>query len=920
MRNVLMIGLAIGAVAVCGVGLFLVLHHPDPLVEGTALMNKGDMHRASLYLREAVRNHPDNADAAWRLGVVDLALSNPAAAELELKRARQHGYDAGKILLPLGQAYLQQHHYEQLLKDFDPGSAPRGSLGDVDALRSAAELALGNMQAAQDDASAAIAAAPNAAVPKLASARVALARNDLAGAAAILDGVLKADPKQADALLLRGGIAISQGKPQVALDDADTVLLDNPRRIDAKLMKVRALAVIGREKEARDLVDDVLHAAPHDASANYLRMVLAVRSHDWQAANASLENISPVVANLPRGLFYAGLVKLNVGQPAQAEEAVSKFLTTHPDDLDAHKLMAFIALTSHRPADARAQLQDIVAAGHPDAETLTLMGRAQAMAGDGKDAEATLAKAQALAPNNLDILNRLASVRLSLGETAMADQDLRQSLAVDPHQAKTGETLVRGLLERGDTRGAADALAKLKQALGDTEVTSVLQAEIQIAAYDLPGAQDTLQLALKHFPDSQSVTLLLVRVDGRLGQVDAAEALLTALLHRHPADEPALQMQLPLLLAQGKTGQAVAFAEAAHAAAPGKPAIVVALANTYLQAHDPDRAIALLDRAAAAGQNPALTLLRARALVSAKRLDAARDAYRELLEAVPGSDEPRRELALLQVADDDAEGARGTLRDGLHIAPGNMLLMSTLVGVDLKTGGTAAALRTAAALAADAANLPGARLLAGDIWMTAKDPARAADAYLTAYKAAPSSTLVAHAADAMAHAGRLRDADALLTAWLGSHPDDVTALSVLTSLELLEKKPDAESRLQHLVTLRPADAAALNNLAWLRGQQGDYADALALAKRAYFIAPQPSTADTLGWIMARSGDTVGALPLLQKASDAGHAPDQLYHYAAVLAQAGQKDKAKPILQKVLAQKANFDERADAEKLLERLGS
>jgi putative PEP-CTERM system TPR-repeat lipoprotein len=612
---------------------------------------------------------------------------------------------------------------------------------------------------------------------------------------------------------------------------------------------------------------------------------------------------------------------MNAGQPAQAEEAVSKFLTTHPDDLPARKLMAFIDLSRHRPADARAQLQDAAASGHPDADTLTLLGRAQAMTGDDRSAEATLAKAQALAPQDRDILNRLASVRLSLGETGAADQDLRHSLALDPHQAKTGETLVRGLLERGDTKGASDALAQLRQALGETEITSVLQAEIQIAAYDLPGAQNTLQAALKQFPDGDSAVLLLARVDGRLGQVDAAEALLGGLLHRHPAEEPALQMQLPLLLAQGKTDQAVALAEAAHEAAPGKPAIVAALAATYLRAHDPDRAIALLERAAAVSQDPALTLLRAQALMSAKRTDAAHDAYRELLEAAPASTEPRRELALLELAEDDADEARGTLRDGLHISPGNMLLMSTLVGIDLKTGGTAAALRTAAALAADPANLPGARLLAGDIWMTAKDPARAADAYLAAYKAAPSSTLAAHAADAMAHAGRLHDADALLTAWLATHADDTAALALLSSFELLEKKlPDAEARLQHLVTLQPADAAALNNLAWLHGQQGDFTGALALAKRAYFIAPEPSTADTLGWIMARSGDTADALPLLQKASDAGHAPDQLYHYAAVLAQAGEKDKARPILKQVLSQKGNFDEKADAQKLLDSLGS
>ncbi len=920
MRRSLVIGLAAGAVTVCGAGLFLVLHHGDPLVTGRRLMEKGDMHRAALYLREAVRKHPDNAEAAYRLGVADLALGNPAAAELELKRARTHGYDGGAILLPLGQAYLQQHHFDQLLHDFAVPEGPAVAVADTDALRSAANLSLGNTQAAVSDAAAGVAADPADAPAQIATARVAISRGDTAGAAAAVDRVLQASPKDADALLLRATMALSQNHAQTALDDADAVLAGNPRRIDAKLMRVRALGVLGREKEARALVEDVLHSARRDPGANYLRLILAIRTHDWQAANDSLDVISPIIGNLPRGLFYMALVKMNVGQPAQAEEAATKFLTVHPDDIEARKLMAFIALSRHRPADARAQLQDIVASGHADADTLELMGRAQAMAGDPKGAEATLAHAQALAPKDASILNRLAGVRMALGETGMADQDLRSSLAIDPHQAQAGTALVRGLLERGDVAGATSALEGLKQSLGDTALTGILAAEIKLAAYDLQGAQGILQTVQKNFPDDDGAALLLIRVDGQLGEVDRAQTLLAGLLHRHPAEQGALEMELPLLLAQGKTDQAVAVAEAAHEAAPGRAPITAALAATYLQAHDADRAIGLLDRAGTLSGDPALTLLRARALASAGRAPAARDAYRDVLEASPGNVEARRELAMLQAADHDMDAARKTLRDGIHASPGNILLMGSLVGLELKAGGSAAALRTATALAADPANLPAARQLPGDLWAATGDQARAAAAYQAAFTAAPSSALAARTADALSHAGKPAEADALLTRWIAAHPDDVAALSVLSSLEIQQKQlPEAAATLERLIALRPADASALNNLAWLRGKQGDLDAALALARRAYFIAPEANSADTLGWIMDLHGDPSGALPLLRRASGTGHTADQVYHYAAVLAQTGSKDQAKTLLKQLLAQNSTFDDRADAVKLLDSLG-
>jgi putative PEP-CTERM system TPR-repeat lipoprotein len=888
---------------ICGGVLFLALHHGDPLITGRRLMEKGDMHRAALYLREAVRRHPDNAEAAFRLGVADLALGNPAAAELELKRARQHGYDGGAILLPLGQAYLQQHHFDQLLHDFPAPSGPPVAVADTGALRSAAELALGNTQAAAADAAAAVAADPAEVPGQIATARVALAGGDVAAAEAAVDRVLQASPKQADALLLRATLALTQNHGQAALADADAVLADAPRRIDAKLLRVRALGVLGREKEASALVEDVLHSARRDPGANYLRLILAIRAHDWQGASESLDVISPIIGNLPRGLFYMALVKMNVGQPAQAEEAATKFLTVHPDDVEGRKLMAAIALSRNRPADARAQLQDIVASGHADADTLALMGRAQAMAGDAKGAEATLARAQALAPKDATILNRLAGVRLALGETGMADEDLRSSLAIDPHQAQAGTALVRGLLERGDVQGATGALDGLKQALGDTALTGLLAAEIKLAAYDLKGAQNILLTVAKNFPDDDGAALLLIRVDGQLGEVDSAQALLAGLLHRHPAEQAALEV-----------------AEAAHEAAPGRAAITAALAATYLQAHDPDRAIGLLDRAGALSGDPALTLLRARALVSAGRTPAARDAYRDLLEASPGNVEARRELAMLQAADHDLDAARTTLRDGIRASPGNILLMGSLVGLELKAGGTAAALRAATALAADPANLPAARQLPGDLYAATGDQARAAAAYQAAFTAAPSSALAARTADALSHAGKAVDADALLTRWITAHPDDVAALSVLSSLQIQQKQlPEAAATLERLIALRPADASALNNLAWLRGRQGDLDAALALARRAYFIAPEANSADTLGWIMDLHGDASGALPLLRRASGTGHTPDQVYHYAAALAQTGSKDQAKSLLKQLLAQNSTFDEREDAVKLLDSLG-
>ena len=56
------------------------------------------------------------------------------------------------------------------------------------------------------------------------------------------------------------------------------------------------------------------------------------------------------------------------------------------------------------------------------------------------------------------------------------------------------------------------------------------------------------------------------------------------------------------------------------------------------------------------------------------------------------------------------------------------------------------------------------------------------------------------------------------------------------------------------VRLGNGDAALLNNLALAYAQQGDYREALPLAKRAWLLdRGNPVTTDTLGWLLFKSG-------------------------------------------------------------------
>lgn len=921
MRKSLILGLPLLLLAAAS-GAWVLSHPADPVASAKQRMARQDMRGAELYLRQAVREHPQDALAAFLLGRVDLATDQPEAAELEFRRARDHGYDPAAIVLPLGQAYLQQRHFEAALHDFDPALAAAGRVSasqraDTLTILAAAKISLGDEAGAAATIAQAEAANPGARETLLTAARIALIRGDLAGAARRTDAVLAREPGQPDALLLRGELAMQRGEPAAALSGAQAVLAAAPNRLDAKLAEARALAALGRTDAARAAIALVLRAKPRDVGANFLAAMLAIKAADYLAADAALTRINPVIAKMPRGLYLLAIAKLGVGQPAQAAEAAVKFLSQSPDDPGGRKLMAFIDLARHRPDDALALLRE---GAHPDADTLDLIGRAQAMSGDMAAAAGSFAEASRLAPADTAILNRLAAAHLDTGDDAAADAELRRSLQIAPGQRAAGEAMVPTALGRGDLAGAAAAVAGLRAAMGDTEPVGVLAAQVRMAGLDMAGAETQLRDVLRRFPDSRPATLMLVRILSLRGDPDAAAAVLADRQHRHPDDAATLAALLPILAAGGHADRAVAAAEAAHLAAPNDVAITADLAGAYVRAGQMPRALALLDRAGV--QSPELGLRRAHLLAAAGRSEDAERAYRDGLRQNPTDQPARAALAALLTRAKRADDARALLREGLALTPGNALLLGAMVGTDLQQGGVTQALARAETLRADPQNRPAANSLAGDVWLTAGDMGQAGRSYLTAYHTTPSGDLAAKAASALAATGQPDPAIALLTAWIAGHSDDIAARYVLSAICIAAHRwPQAAEQLHAILAVRHNDTAALNNLAWVSQVQGDPAQALTLAQRAYFQAPVPEVADTLGWILLLGGDPARALPMLALAAtnpDPSASASAAYHYGTALAALGRHGEARDQLQKAVASTAVFNERNDARGALQHL--
>jgi putative PEP-CTERM system TPR-repeat lipoprotein len=371
----------------------------------------------------------------------------------------------------------------------------------------------------------------------------------------------------------------------------------------------------------------------------------------------------------------------------------------------------------------------------------------------------------------------------------------------------------------------------------------------------------------------------------------------------------------------GRLQDATDLLERAHRADLAQTRVTVSLGELYIRGNEPQKALdlTLAEKGESVNAVNILTLRAAAYLALGQRKDA-RSTYADILKLDSNSALARRQLVGLLIESGDYESARSIITAGIAASPRNYQLYRDYVTIDLKATGIDAALASADRLTAEDRDFAELRALRGDVYLMANRPADAVTAYVEAGKTNPSSLLTTRLAGALLRAGKQDEANTVLADWLVRHPDDMSAAEQAAEVNIASNQlPDAARYLEQVLTVKPHDAVALNNLAWVAQQRGDNARARVLAKQAYILSPGAQTADTLGWILTTSGDPGDGVALLRQASNESTSDPRInYHYAVALKDTGDTMAAKKQLEVVVAARGDFKEKAEAQKVLDEL--
>ncbi|GAB1394468.1 tetratricopeptide repeat protein [Rhodocyclaceae bacterium] len=144
-------------------------------------------------------------------------------------------------------------------------------------------------------------------------------------------------------------------------------------------------------------------------------------------------------------------------------------------------------------------------------------------------------------------------------------------------------------------------------------------------------------------------------------------------------------------------------------------------------------------------------------------------------------------------------------------------------------------------------------------------------------------------------AGDVAGAHDVLVAGLVQQPDQPELMyEAALMAEKLGRHDELETRLRHLIELKPDHAHALNALGYSLAERNTrLPEARTLIERALELAPNdPFILDSKGWVQFRMGDTAAALDTLNRAFGIRPDPEIAAHLGEVLWSLGRQDDAR----------------------------
>ncbi len=572
-------------------------HMPSILLSGAVELNLGSLEQAEKHLRKYLEAVPSSMYARKLLVVTLQKSGQTAEAIAALAPALQNGQQDPVLLALAGDVYLQARDYSKATELLEKSAALAPKQANVHAALAMSKLGQGDNARAVSELELSAELDGNSSRSSMLLAMTELRMKHFDKALAAIDKLVKNHQANPAVLNLQGVIYLAKGDTAKATASLEQALALQPNYFPAagnlaqmamqdkkpELAKQRLLAVVEKDKKNVDALTALANLAGSQGKIEEMTSWLE---------KAAAENPDAVVPALQLGRQY-----LRVGAKQKALTLARKVLVANPVNPDALDVLGQAQLANDDPSGALESYSKLVglvpksAAGYYRLATVHMRLKNEAVALDD------LKKALSLEPDFLQ-------AQLALAELSARRDSVDQAIALAQQVQKQRSQSPVGYVLEGDLlmmqKKAAQALPKYEKALALNNAAPAL-IKVYLALSQSGKAREgeqRLQQWRQAHPDDIQIAIYLADLKIASGKLAEAEEQLQGVLKLAPANVPALN-NLAWIYQQKKDGRALETAEKAFAQAPDSPAVLDTLGWLLVDQGNVARGLPLLKSAAA---------------------------------------------------------------------------------------------------------------------------------------------------------------------------------------------------------------------------------------------------------------------------------------------------------------------------------
>jgi len=877
---------------------------------------------AIIQFKNAVQKAPGNPESRYLLGVSLLETGDATSAEIELRKAASLGYAPDLVYPALVRALLQEGKPDKALLEATQHQDAPHPIAELTALSGQAYLGLRRLDEARSAFSAALVNDPTNATARLGMANLLAYGGDLAKASALVEEVLTQSPTSHDALSLHGNLLAAAGKPSEAADAYAKAIQAQPYRVGTYLQLIPLLLRERDVDRAREQTDALNKLMPRAPVALYLDALVAYTQGNIAQARDSIQQAIKSASEFTLAQLLAGMIAHDLGKYAEAADHLQKVIGAQPKMPYPRRVLISTYVRSGQIDRAREALAALLELAPGDPNTLSLAGQVALASGDLPRATDYYQKALALDPKNAALRTRLGQARNMAGDAQHAIEDLEAASVADANQYEADVALILMHLRRNDLTQAKAASARLLQKQPNNPLSFNLAGLVCVQAKDETAARNNFEHALKIQPTYFPAATNLAKLDLKDKKPDLAKQRYESILAQDGKNEQALLAMVQLLAATGAARDQIEKAiDRAISANPESRLPRLAKIQFLLESNEAKRAVSAARDAQVVMPNDAeIVLTQGRALQAAGEYDQAVAAFGNAAALAPKSPVPLMAQAQAYGAAKDWANAHQTLEKAIQLQPDLKAAHQALVSVDLHAGRFNDVIAHGLAMQKRWPKGAIGYLAQAEALIAQKDLAQAEKVLRTALAQTNNAMLAMRLHTLLRDQGRTEEAEQFAAVWAKRNPKDILLAEYVGDTDLQAKDfPNAARWYRRVLEADPNNATALNNLAWVLGQQRD-PKSLEYAQKALALAPNnPSVLDTVGWLYVEAGDMNRGIELLGKANTLApnmH-PIQL-NLAKALVKAGQNTAARPHLEALTKLPPESAVRQEAAKILSTL--